>query len=102
MAKSQGLPPYYTPAHVLTDHIRRCQPADVTETHNAIVATLREIALLELGHPKHKLATEEQGLRSNLTRPADPSLKDYDGPGRHLYIDVTVTSTFTKTNYPHS
>ena len=56
-AKSQGMPPYYTPAHALTDHIPRCRPADLTETHDAIVGTLREIALLELRHPKHKLAT---------------------------------------------
>lgn len=101
-ARTQGIPPYYTPDHALTDHIPRCRPADITETHNAIVATIRDIALQGLGHPKHKLTTEEQGLRGDLTRPADLSLKDYDGPGRHLYIDVTVSSAFTSTNYTHS
>ena len=101
-SRASGRPPFYTPCHALTDHIPRCRPADVTEMHNAVVSTLRDIALADLGHPKHKLAAEEPGLRADQTRPADLSLKDYDGPGRHLYIDVTITSAYTKTNFPHA
>ena len=70
--------------------------------HNVVVATLLDIAMSELGHPQHKLSTEETGLREDLTRPADISLKDYGGPGRQLYIDVPITSAYTSTNFPQA
>ena len=45
---------------------------------------------------------EQPDLRPDWTCPSDLKLLDYDGPGQHLYIDVTVRCPFYSTGFRHA
>jgi hypothetical protein len=53
----------------------------------------------DLAHKPDEIQTETRRLRPDNTRPSDITLLNYDGPGRHLFIDVSVISGFTSSNH---
>ena len=94
--------PLYPAAVALSDHLVRCGKPAVNSTHDAIVRELATIAGDNLDIPKPRILLEQAGLRPDRTRPSDLTLLDYDGPGQHLFIDVTVRCPFNATGFTHA
>ena len=64
--------------------------------HAGLVAVIVAI-LLMAGIPKSSIVEEKKGLRPDRTRPGDVVVLNFYGPGRHLVIDVVISTVYRNT-----
>ena len=82
----------------MVDHIPRCPVrAYATAMHNAVRDSLLGLVKTLTTIPARDVVAEPVGLTSTASRPADIMFRNFYGPGKHVILDVGITSTQTNT-----
>ena len=87
------------PALAMADHLPRCPAhANASEMHDEIRDAMAKLLVTETSLNPRDIVTEKTNLvRDTRLRPSDILIRNFNGSGKHLLVDVACTSAFCNT-----